>query len=94
MRRQHAEDVVPGNATPHRALGLESGHKSHDDWSSGGWCVPQPVTGMNLPVARGRLAPMIDAFAKQYLHDDLRRIRETVLWKLTATVLNHPHMAS
>jgi hypothetical protein len=41
-----------------------------------------PVTEMNLPMAHGRLAPMIDAFAKQYLHDDLREIRQAVLWKL------------
>ena len=25
---------------------------------------------------------MIDEFAKEYLHDDLRRMRETMLWKL------------
>ncbi|MGH3158130.1 MAG: hypothetical protein ACRDNF_16345 [Streptosporangiaceae bacterium] len=25
---------------------------------------------------------MIDAFAKAYLHDDLRWVRETMLWKL------------
>jgi Protein of unknown function (DUF664) len=27
-------------------------------------------------------APMIDEFAKEYLHDDLRWIREAMLWKL------------
>jgi hypothetical protein len=26
--------------------------------------------------------PMIDDFAKEYLHDDLRRIREALVWKL------------
>ncbi len=25
---------------------------------------------------------MIDEFAKEYLHDDLRRIREALVWKL------------
>ena len=30
----------------------------------------------------GRLGPMIDDFAKEYLHNDLRAVRETMIWKL------------
>jgi hypothetical protein len=30
----------------------------------------------------GRLVAVIDDFAKEYLHGDLREVRETVLWKL------------
>lgn len=29
-----------------------------------------------------KLVPMIDDFAKEYLHSDLREVRETMLWKL------------
>jgi hypothetical protein len=32
--------------------------------------------------ARGRLVPVIDDFAKEYLHSDLREVREVMLWKL------------
>jgi hypothetical protein len=32
--------------------------------------------------ARGGLAPVIDDFAKEYLHSDLREIREVTLWTL------------
>ena len=34
------------------------------------------------PTASGRLVPVIDEFAKEYLHDDLRWIRQALLWKL------------
>ena len=42
---------------------------------------------------------MIDEFAKEYLHDDLRWIREAVLWKLdgrnsAAARLSDSHCAS
>jgi hypothetical protein len=39
---------------------------------------------LNPATARGRLAPVIDDFAKEYLHGQLRQIREAMLWKLDA----------
>src|SRR6516165_4390725 len=38
--------------------------------------------GLSPSTAHGRLGPVIDEFAKDYLHNDLREIREAVLWKL------------
>jgi hypothetical protein len=35
-----------------------------------------------MPLAQKGLLPMIDDFAKEYLHSDLRDVRETMLWKL------------
>jgi uncharacterized damage-inducible protein DinB len=35
-----------------------------------------------MGVAHGRLMPMIDEFAKEYLHDQLRWVREALVWKL------------
>jgi hypothetical protein len=37
---------------------------------------------LSPPAAHDRLAPVIDDFAKEYLHSDLREIREAMLWKL------------
>jgi hypothetical protein len=37
---------------------------------------------LEFQVAGGRLAPVIDEFAKEYLHDHLRWIREVMVWKL------------
>ena len=33
-------------------------------------------------MARGRLMPVIDEFAKEHLHDQLRWVRESLVWKL------------
>jgi hypothetical protein len=33
-------------------------------------------------MAHGRLTPMIDEFAKEHLHDHLRWVRESLVWKL------------
>ena len=38
--------------------------------------------GWWLLTAHGRLVRMVDEFAKEYLHDDLRWIREALVWKL------------
>lgn len=39
-------------------------------------------TGQRASAAPGRVGIVIDDFAKEYLHHDLRQVREAVLWKL------------
>jgi hypothetical protein len=40
-----------------------------------------PTSHLRYESASGRLIPMIDAFAKEYLHNDLCAVRQTMLSK-------------
>lgn len=56
--------------------------------SARGWAAALPPADgasprrLSGPTERDRLMPVIDDFAKEYLHNDLRQIREVMLWKL------------